>query len=110
MEEGKSAAMVSLALFSSRREKNRVGLYLLPPEKNRPGAENDSTWHAIALPKATSSFGTVVLSPGCTLELVCKVLKMIGAWVPPSRFCLPACDGDTSGQSHTCGHEAVCGQ
>lgn len=36
------------------------------------------------LPEAVSSPGTVVLS--VTLELGHKVLKMIGAWVPSSRF------------------------
>lgn len=41
----------------------------------------------------------------------CKVLRMTGAWVPPSRAALPAWGGDAGGQGHhTCGHEAVCGQ
>lgn len=80
-------------------------MYSLPPHKVRQGLALTVCGILSPLPEAISSPGTVALS--LTLELGHKVFKMIGAWVPPSRFRRGWRHG---GQSPTCGHEAVRGQ
>lgn len=71
---------------SGGREKCSSGLFSLPLQKVRRGLALTVCGHLSPLLEASSSPGTVVLS--LTLELGRKVLKMIGAWVSPSRFCL----------------------